>query len=87
MLVGVPVTLGLRAAGIFGNDPDPLVVLLSLIEPAMPAAQTLVVLLNMEGLSDAAGRLGAAYVVQVRGHAYAFAWGPSICATICPSIE
>lgn len=66
VIVCVPIILALRAAGIFGSDPDPLVVLLALIEPAMPSSQTLVVLLNMEGLTDAASRLGAAYVIQVR---------------------
>ncbi|CAE8636774.1 unnamed protein product [Polarella glacialis] len=49
------------------SDLDPLFVLVLLIEPAMPSAQNLVMLYQVEGHSDAATKLSSAYLPQYVG--------------------
>jgi len=65
-LVGIAGTAALAATGMLGDiyQLGPLFLFLLLVEPAMPSAQNLVVLFQVEGQSDAATRLSSVYVFQ-----------------------
>jgi predicted permease len=62
-------TVALLSSGLLGkpSEIDPLLLMLLLIEPAMPSSQTLVSLYNVEGHADAATRLSSAYIPQYLG--------------------
>merc|ERR1719333_644317 len=57
-------TVALLSTGLLGkpSEIDPVLLMLLLIQPAMPSSQTLVSLYNVEGHADAATRLSSAYI-------------------------